>query len=250
MVKELDLIELLHSRPVARARYLAAEVLLRYFRLRATGVKHVPRHGRAIVLPNHSGFAGFDVIVLAHYLRKTLKRSPKILAHRAYFDVFQSVRVLAEAFGLTEPKLADAQSQLEHEELLLLFPEAEAGNFKSSFSRYRLRHFHAGFVRLAITTGAPVVPCLIVGAEESNFNLGNVDLSRFVRHLVIPLPVNLLPFPAKWTMEFLPPVDLSMHDPKKAEDHEFVAHIAEGIRRDMQAALDKLLAKRKYVYFP
>jgi 1-acyl-sn-glycerol-3-phosphate acyltransferase len=248
-MQDSDLIEILHSRPVARARFLFGELLERYFRLRVKGAQHLPRSGRAIILPNHSGFAGFDAVVLAHYLRKTLRRAPKLVAHRAYFDLFQSLRLISESLGLTKPRLAAVQAELERDKLLVLFPEAEAGNFKSSLHRYRLRHFHAGFVRLALLTGAPVVPCLVIGAEESNFNLGNVDLSRLVEHLVIPFPVNVFPLPAKWTIEFLPPIDLSAYGAAQAGDQQLVSTLAEKIRQDMQAALHERLAKRRAVYW-
>lgn len=246
---ESDLIEIIQSKPVVLTRYVIGELLEKYFRLKVRGKNHLCRTGRAIVLPNHSGFAGFDVMVLAHLLKKYLNRTPKIVAHRAYFDLFQTVRIIAEGMGLMKPRFAAVCSELELESLVVLFPEAEAGNFKSSFKRYRLRSFHHGFVRLALLTQAPIIPTIIIGAEESNFNLGNFDLSRFVEHLVIPLPLNFLPLPAKWTIEFLKPIDLSHFSAKKADDHEFVAKLAQDVRLKMQSALNVRLAKRGSIYF-
>ena len=248
-MRDEELIEFLHTPFAVQLRDAFGEFLVHYFRLKVRGLANLPKTGPVLVVPNHSGFAGFDVIVLAHLLRRKAKRSPKIVAHRAFFDLFQSLRLVAEQAGLTHPKFFDVEAELMRNELVLLFPEAEAGNFKSSLRRYRLRRFHAGFVRLALRTGAPIVPCLVIGAEESNFNLGSIDLSWFIRHLVLPLPINVLPLPAKWTIEFLPPLDLGSYPPGRADDHEFVHALCDEVQTTMQAAIDDRLRRRQGIYF-
>jgi 1-acyl-sn-glycerol-3-phosphate acyltransferase len=172
-----------------------------------------------------------------------------VVAHRAYFDLFQSLRIISQGLGFTEAKLANVQQVLDQGELLLLFPEGESGNFKSSLDRYKLRPFHTGFVRTALQTGAPIIPCIVIGAEESNFNLGNINLNKFTNHLVVPLPLNVMPLPAKWTIEFLPPIDLSGESKEFAHDREWVRQKAQEIQQMMQHEIDKRLRARRSIYF-
>ena len=56
---------------------------------------------------------------------------------------------------------------------------------------------------MAVATGAPIIPCVIIGAEESNINLGAVQLGKSLCGVTLPVPFNLLPFPAKWKIQFL-----------------------------------------------
>ena len=121
----------------------------------------------------------------------------RILAHHAYFDWSQPLRNLSFKLGLREPHASNAAQTLEHGHLLIVFPEGEAGNFKSSIFRYRLQPFHTGFLRIAQSVRAPILPCIITGAEESHFNLGNINIEKWFPHSRIPLPLNLIPLPAK-----------------------------------------------------
>ena len=247
-MRDEELIDILHHPTIEWSRYHLAEALAHYFRLRVHGVKRLPSTGPAIVIANHSGFAGLDAIMICHLLRKYAKRSYKMVAHRAYFDLFQALRVVARAVGFTEAKLAKVQEALEQDELLLMFPEGELGNFKSSWQRYQLRPFHTGFLRLALATGAPIIPCLVVGAEESNFNLGNINLSKFIDHLVVPIPLNVVPLPARWSIEFLPPIDLGDVSPKLINDRDWIQEKTLEIQSAMQRKLTKKVRARRSIY--
>ena len=51
---------------------------------------------------------------------------------------------------------------LEREQLLLVFPEGMRGISKTFDRRYQLADFGLGFMRLAIETGAPIVPVAVI----------------------------------------------------------------------------------------
>ncbi len=245
-----DIVELLHTREMEWVWKQVARVLKIYFRVQTTGVKNIPKSGPVIIAPNHSGVAGFDQVVLAHVLRTKTKRPPVTLAHRAYFDFSPMRGRLSESFGLRKASLETGHNCLKQNKLLVLFPEGERGNFKSSTKAYHLQKFRTGFLRLAIMNKAPIVPCTIVGAEESHLNLGNIDLSRFMKDIRIPIPLNLIPLPAKWKIRFWDPIDPSRYPLELANQKNEIEKSARMIRRLMQIYLHQELKRRKYVYFP
>ncbi len=218
------------------------DLLCHYFRVDLQGLEHVPRRGGGIIIANHSGVPAIDALVLAHLIHAHTGRRPRIMAHRAYFEWFRWLRSASFRLGLREPHVSSALRTLIHGRLLIVFPEGEAGNFKSSLKRYRLQPFHTGFVQLATRGRVPVIPCLIVGAEESNLNLGSISLGKFAGGLRLPLPLNLVPLPAKWSIRFLPPIP-----PEKLGQRR---EAASRVRRVMQEELRKQLRNRPYVYLP
>lgn len=230
-------------------RGLFLELLGAYLRVDIEGAENIPRSGPAIIVPNHSGFAGADALVLAHLIRKSTGRAPKFLAHRGYFRWFGWLRRVAESSGLREANFRNGRRILQQGDLMIVFPEGEDGNFKSSRQRYSLQHFHRGFVVMAMEAGVPVVPCLVIGAEETHINFGRLDLSRWIDGLKLPLPFNLIPLPAKWKIRFLSPVDLSRF-PRRLEDQRVDAQkVANDTRVKMQRELQAELRQRRYVFF-
>lgn len=245
----MNLVELVHSKRADRLFDALLEGLWRYFRVEVVGAEMVPATGPAVIAPNHSGYAAADAILLARFLHQGRHRMPRILAHRAFFEWFRLVRLLSESFGMREASIQNGVDLLRNGELMLIFPEGEAGNFKPSRLRYRLQRFHTGFVRMAVLAGAPIIPCLVIGAEESHLCLGSIDFSRLIGRFRVPVPVNLFPLPARWKIVFLDPIDLSGYRPEDAADSEKMKRLAGELRARMQRALRQELRSRKSVYF-
>lgn len=225
---------------------LLLEILRKYFRLEVEGLENVPRRGGAIIAPNHSGYSGFDVFVLAHVLATDAKRVPRILAHYFWF-LSKTTAIPARKVGFTEATFDNGVRALEKKNLIVLFPEGEHGNFKPSTQMYQLQEFKRGFVRMALKTRSPIVPTLILGAEETHINLSQLKFSKFLKGLVIPLPLNVIPLPAKWKIRFLKPV-LLPYPPEVADDAELVHEICAELQEQMQEELRKELDKRDSVY--
>lgn len=245
-----SLVRLLHLPPMTRFYSRIGDGLVRYFRVEIQGLRNVPSSGPVIVIANHSGYAGADAIVLSHLLCACRGQDARILAHRAFFDIFEEIGTIPYSFGLRRATYRNGVRLLRDGSSMVLFPEAEAGNFKSSFKRYQLQKFHAGFVRMALATGAPVVPCLVTGAEESHWNLGSFLLPLMPTKLRLPLPLNIFPLPAKWRIRFLPP----LHDPilrvLTRSNKEGIQAYTEMIRQKMQKSLSHEVAKREYIFVP
>ncbi|MCB0393033.1 MAG: acyltransferase family protein, partial [Bdellovibrionales bacterium] len=168
------------------------EILRKYFRLEITGIDGIPKTGKAIILPNHSGYSGFDAVVLAHEVYKHTKRIPRVLTHHLWF-ISSTTAIPANKLGFVEATSKNGLEYLNKNQMIVLFPEGEHGNFKATSIRYRLQEFRRGFVRMALKTQSPIIPTIVLGAEETHINLKKLKFSRFLRGTVLPLPLNVIP---------------------------------------------------------
>lgn len=227
--------------------HLVMEVARTYFRLRIEGLEHIPRRGPALITPNHSGYSGFDALLLSHEIFKSTGRVPRMLTHYFWF-LTKATAVPAEKVGFIEASLANGLKQLKKNNLVVIFPEGEHGNFKPTTKRYALQEFKRGFVRMALLQQCPIIPVIVIGAEETHINLAQLKFSKLLRGLTLPLPLNVIPLPAKWKIKFLPPIQLP-YDASAIDDQELIVELAQDIREQMQEAINKELANRSSVYF-
>ncbi len=218
-----------------------------YFRLEVENAHLVPKKGSVVIIPNHSGFAGLDALMLMHVLIDDVKRVPRVLMHKLWFSTDFSNNA-ANKMGFFEATYKNGLEYLRRKNAVVIFPEGEDGNFKSSRKMYTLQEFKRGFIRMSIETQSPIVPVLIVGAEESNFNLAKLKLTTLFKGLKLPLPINLIPLPAKWRIVFMDPIYLP-YDASILDDREFIREIASDIQELMQERMNIEIKKRGSVYF-
>jgi 1-acyl-sn-glycerol-3-phosphate acyltransferase len=223
------------------------EIIRKYLRLEVDGLEHLPHRGRGIVLPNHSGWSGFDAVMIGNEILKTTRRIPRIMAHKAFFA--GDFKAFSQKMGMHEASMENGLRLLKKNNLVILFPEGERGNFKPTSERYRLQEFKRGFVRMALSTGAPIIPTIVIGAEETHINLASLKFTKYLRGQLLPLPFNILPLPAKWKIKFLPPIHLDEYSPSDADNAECVHKITQEIQEQMQVAINHELKARKWVYF-
>ena len=214
-----------------------------YTRLSTEGIENIPRTGPVIVIPNHSGTWGWDGMVLQNEILKKVKRIPRTMLHNFWFQN-EALGDVARQLGFIPQDFKKALRILRRNKLLLLFPEAEAGPFKPSTKMYHLQSFNPGFISLAILSKASIVPCCVLGAEETHLNLGTVKWPEKLLGIKVPLPVNIIPFPAKWNLIFLPPISLEKYGRKDSRNEKFLIEAAENIRLLIQQRINKELVKR------
>ena len=191
------------------APHYLAEVMSKYFRMTLSGTENLPKNGPALMTPNHSGYSGFDAFLLGHHVQKASGRQPQILTHKLWFASESTGRIM-ERLGFIEATTNNGLSHLVKGEMVVLFPEGEYGNFKPTLKRYHLQKFKRGFVRTAIRSQSPIIPTLILGAEETHINLARLKITKYLkgRGLLLPLPLNIIPLPAKWHIHFMKPIYL------------------------------------------
>lgn len=225
------------------------EIVRKYFRLEVEGVENLPKKGRALIVPNHSGVTAMDAVMVGNELHRAVKRVPRILAHPLWF-VGPNIRILARRMGLEEANKDAGENLLRQGNCVMIFPEGAAGNFKPTAKRYQLQEFRRGFVRMAMATKSPIVPVVVIGAEETNINLSSIKLAKALKGTIIPIPLNVIPLPAKWKIIFLPKIDMSKYSKKDAANVELVHKISEKVKAQIQDRINKELEKREWIYFP
>lgn len=230
-----------------------------YFRVESTGVEHIPEQGRALVVANHSGTLPYDgaMVVTAARLGHPSGRRLRPLVEDFVYHMPYLGRFMALA-GAVRACQQNARALLQDDKVVLVFPEGVKGIGKLFRHRYRLQRFgRGGSIRLAMATGAPIIPCAIVGAEESMPLIGRVTwLARPLGLPYIPVtptlpflgPVGLIPLPTKWYIDFGEPIDLSAYGPEAARDRVLVNRINEMVRKSVQDLIDRRLQRRESIF--
>jgi 1-acyl-sn-glycerol-3-phosphate acyltransferase len=245
-------------RATARWEWLFEFLYAKWFRVEAIGLDHVPARGRALLVANHAGSLPYDSAMVMHAVRRDhpARRDVRPLVEDTVFHL-PFLGPIMNRIGGVRADPDNAERLLRHDELVAVFPEGEKGMGKLWKDRYRLQRFgRGGFVKLALRTGAPIIPVAVVGAEEAAPMLGKV--TWFAKNIGIPWipvtptfpwlgPAGLLPLPSKWHVEFGEPIDLVGQGlgPAAAEDRLLVNRLADQIRTQIQAMIDGLLAKRR-----
>ena len=84
---------------------------------------------------------------------------------------------------------------------------------------------------------------------DRDFNLAKITAFRDVLGADIPLPLNIIPFPAKWKIKFLPPIDFGKYNKRDIKDARFVREINQNIRYRIQHEIDRELAETASTFF-
>jgi 1-acyl-sn-glycerol-3-phosphate acyltransferase len=231
-----------------------------WWRVEASGVDNVPGDGAGLIVANHSGVLPWDgfMVNLAVRHEHPARRQCRMLA----LDMFALLPFLASGLaksGAARANQENGERLLRTGELVGVFPEGVKGVGKPFKARYKLARFgRGGYVRLALRTGAPIIPCAVVGAEEIHPMLASANwvgkplgLPFFPITPTFPAlgPLGVIPLPTKWSIEFADPIRVDRHGPEGAEDPILVNRLSEQVRSTVQRMIDGRLARRRSIWF-
>ena len=132
-------------------------------RIKVEGKEHIPRSGPVIIASNHRSFLDSIFIPLV------IRRRVTFVAKAEYFDdkrvawFFRGVGqipIRREGGSASERALQSATEVLEHGGVFGIYPEG------TRTRDGKLHRGHTGVARLALRTGAPIVPVGLVGTDE------------------------------------------------------------------------------------
>lgn len=243
--------------PKAMKRFiLPAALLYRYwFRCITTGLEHLPA-GRVLLIGNHAGQVAFDGLMVTAAC--ILEARPPRLARgmgEYWLGTLPYLSVLMDRTGSAVGTRQTCIDMLHHEECVMAFPEGVRGMNKVYADAYKLMEFGLGFMRLALETDTPIVPVSIVGSEEQNPGLANLDgvarllgMPSFPVTLTFPWfgPLGMLPMPVRYHIEFGAPLRFEGHP---EDEDDVIQEKVDVVKAAIQDGLDRGRAARKSVFF-
>jgi len=187
------------------------EALARYHRHEVIGLHHVPAHGRALLVVNHS-LATYDGALLGLAIHDATGRLPMGLGDNLIFRT-PGLRRVASRVGIVPARPETGERLLEDERLVAVAPGGMREALRPSHERYRVRWARRkGFVRLALRLQTPVILAACPAADDLYTVYEAVWTKLAYKHLKVPLPLvrglgpTAIPRPVKLTHYIAPPL--------------------------------------------
>lgn len=129
-----------------------------------SGVENVPKDGPGVVAINHTGYMDFTYAGIPAFLQG--RRKVRFMAKKEVFDNKISGPIMRALKHIPVDRSSGADSYraavdyLKRGELVGVYPEA-------TISRsFELKEFKSGAARMALESGAPIIPTVIWGAQR------------------------------------------------------------------------------------
>ncbi|GAA4681619.1 lysophospholipid acyltransferase family protein [Gordonia humi] len=129
-----------------------------------SGVEHVPADGAGVVALNHTGYLDFTFSGIPAFLQG--RRYVRFMAKKEVFDnpiggpIMRSLKHIPVDRANGAASYQTAVDYLKRGELVGVYPEA-------TISRsFELKGFKSGAARMALESGAPLIPTIVWGAQR------------------------------------------------------------------------------------
>lgn len=163
----------------------AIELLQLRYSVANTDRENIPVEGRVVIVANHP-LGALDALALIH-LVGSVRRDVKVLANDLLMQFTQLKPLLLPlpvfGGGSAHGGARAAYRALESDEALIVFPAGEVSRMRAAGVRDAT--WSPGFVRLALKTGAPVVP-VHIAAQNSPVFYGVSMLAKPLSSLLLP----------------------------------------------------------------
>ncbi len=244
--------------PETAASFILPSALLYrfYFRVDTFDIDRVPE-GRVLLIGNHAGQFAWDgsMLGVAMLLEANPPRVVRGMGEYFLFRLPFVSRAGARA-GTMVGTPANCVHMLENEQCVMAFPEGARGANKPFHKRYQLQRFGQGFMRLALETNTPIVPVGIVGSEEQQPGLANLESVGHALGLPsLPITISMpwlgllgpmVALPTKYRIYFGEPLRFE----GDADDEDSVIQEkVEVVKDSMRELLERGLAERPGIFF-
>jgi len=234
-----------------------------YFRGEVRNIGNIPEDGPVLMVGNHSGgnlTPDTTVLTLAFCTYFGVERPFYQLAHQLVLA--SPAGQYLRRFGTVTASHENAHRALESGAALLVYPGGDVEVFRPSWRSGEVDFAgRKGFVKLALDAGVPIVPVVSIGGQETSLFISqgrgiakNLRLDKLFRLKSLPISIappwglnvgdflGHIPFPAKITIEVLPPIELTEEFGENPDTDEVYNHVTQ----TMQKALDGLSAERRF----
>ncbi|MCA9681019.1 MAG: acyltransferase family protein [Myxococcales bacterium] len=220
-----------------------------YFRVVSAGHEHIPETGAGVVVGNHSGVLPFDAVMVSADVFRRLD-PPRLVRFMVDFFVYRMpvLGTLFRSLGQVPGTRRNFDGLIQEGHLVGIFPEGSDALGKPAEERYQLYPFTHGHVELAARHGVPVIPFGVVGAEEQQTVITNLQpLARALGLPYVPItrtfpllgPLGLLPKPVRYYIHYGPALHI---DPAVLESIEVrnreVERVRDAVARQIEDGLE------------
>lgn len=263
---DIDRLDLRDPAWIARFVELAEPALRAWFRPVVRGLERIPPGGALYVGNHNGGLLSADTFVFgaAAFRAHGVDAVPYGLGH----EVAISAPVLNEVLvplGAVRASHANGEALLASGKKVLVYPGGDLDSMRPFRHRDRIVFGpRRGYVRLALRTGAPIVPVVAAGAHGTSIVLDDgrwlakaLRLDRLLRLEVWPITLSVpwglvvgitppyVPLPTRIFLEVMEPIRFERTGPEAAEDAEYVEACHRRVHGAMQQTLLRLAAERR-----
>lgn len=220
-----------------------------YFRYEVVGMQNVPRKGGVIFALNH-GFFFIDIPLLFKQLFLRRGRRARAVAEHLSWKL-PIIRELFLNMGVVDGSPKNAMRILRGGHAMIVCPGGAKEAVRSSRHKYELMwEDRYGFIKVAIATGVPIVPCICIGIDDVYVML--LDAYHKWKNNFIPIPlffgIGLLPLPAKLTHYIGKPVT-HKYKPEQHKDMKCVEELHARVLEEAERIKIEGLKKRRLFGF-
>lgn len=215
------------------------------------GLDHLQGDGRFLLVGNHTQ-AGSEVFLISDAVRQAIGTRVRPLADRNFGRMRGLPGDLLAAYGAVVGNPDNARELMLHDQTILVFPGGgrEIGKFRGE--EYTLRwQGRAGFARVSVESGYPIVPAGLVGGDDVYRSLTTRDSayakfsealgSRLSGRADMTMPLvrgigpTLIPRPQRMYLRFGAPIDTSR--PLGIGKQEWIGAVKEQTQRELEQIL-------------
>ncbi len=180
-------VEPVYAAVIATARTLFVAEGLKF---NLTGVENVPRTGGALMVMNHVGYmdftyAGWAVKPAKRYVRFMAKA--EVFHHPVAGPLMRGMKHIPVDRSAGAGAFDEAVIALRAGEIVGVFPEATIS------SSFELKAFKSGAARMALESGAPILPTVIWGSQRVWTKRGRKNLGRTNTPISVDIGAPMVP---------------------------------------------------------
>lgn len=211
-----------------------------FYKVEAFGLENIPKEGRCLIIPNHSGQLPFDGMLIGYALltNQYAPRAPKAMVER-FLPTVPFIGNWLSSVGAVIGDPINCERMLDNEEAVVVFPEGVRGSNKLYKLKYQLQRFGSGFMHLAMKHNAPIIPIAVIGMEETIRSYA--DLKPLAKVLGMPVAPIVIPwvFPSKVYLYFGKPMYFKNDVHKESDVKERVDEVKAAINKLISTGLEK-----------
>lgn len=251
-----------------RQKYVWNPLMDYWFRMEIEGWDHIPEPP-VLLIGIHSGapFVWDAWTVGVQWWRHFGSGRP---LHGTAHDALMAFPVLGTYFrrmGVLPARAESIEAALAAGHDVALWPGGERDSLRPWSKRdTAVLAGRTGFIKVAIKAGVPILPIATIGGADAMPVLTSgrrlarmLKLDRLARLKVFPVAIQLpwgispallpeVPLPAKIRTAFQPAIELD-HDPRLADDDEYVERQYERVIDSIQGGMDALARRRRLPLF-